>query len=364
MTERPAYRKPVAFRLDDPQVVVAEAGDQEARLRGRRQILIDPEPEASAVPVVQPSLAPRRRLPWAKLFWSAAGGLVSLGLSLAVVRLIEDLFARAPWLGWVGLALAALAGVALLAVVAREAIGLARLAAVEKLRERAASAIALDDGDAARALVRDLLAFARPSPRLAHGRAMLEGHLQDIIDGADLVRLAERDLMPELDAEARRLVANAAKRVSVVTAVSPRAAVDMAFVLFSALKLIRALAELYGGRPGTLGLIRLVRLTITHLAVTGGMAAGDSIVQQMLGHGVAAKLSARLGEGVLNGLLTARLGLAAIEVARPLPFSALPAPNVSDLAGGLLRGRGQENLAEKPAGQPRGSTSEGTASGR
>jgi putative membrane protein len=67
------------------------------------------------------------------------------------------------------------------------------------------------------------------------------------------------------------------------------------------------------------------------------MAAGDSIVQQMLGHGVAAKLSARLGEGVLNGLLTARLGLAAIEVARPLPFVALRPPAISDLAAGVLR---------------------------
>jgi uncharacterized membrane protein YcjF (UPF0283 family) len=47
------------------------------------------------------------------------------------------------------------------------------------------------------------------------------------------------------------------------------------------------------------------------------MAASDSLIQQVIGHGVAAKLSARLGEGVLNGLLTARLGLAAIEAITP-----------------------------------------------
>ena len=108
--------------------------------------------------------------------------------------------------------------------------------------------------------------------------------------------------------------------------------------------MIRRLAELYGGRPGMLGLVRLVRQIVTHLAVTGGIAAGDSLIQQVLGHGVAAKLSARLGEGVLNGLLTARLGLAAIEVARPLPFAALPKPALSDIAGDLLRRR------EEPAG--------------
>jgi putative membrane protein len=89
-------------------------------------------------------------------------------------------------------------------------------------------------------------------------------------------------------------------------------------------------------------MIRLMRHTIAHLAITGGMAASDSLIQQMLGHGVAAKLSHRLGEGILNGLLTARLGLAAIDVTRPLPFNALPRPVLSDLAKDLLRKRDEE----------------------
>ena len=71
-------------------------------------------------------------------------------------------------------------------------------------------------------------------------------------------------------------------------------------------------------------------------------AASDSLVQQMLGHGIAAKLSQRLGEGMLNGLLTARLGLAAIDVTRPLPFAALPPPKLSDLASDLLRRKEEE----------------------
>ncbi|MBX6426886.1 MAG: TIGR01620 family protein [Variibacter sp.] len=342
MSERHPHRKPAAFRLDDPHVVVAGAADaaDAARARHGPHAIVNPEPEVETLPALVPVESPRRRRwPWATLFWSSLGGLVSLALGLAVARLIEDLFARASWLGWAGLALAGAAALALLVVVAREAAGLARLATVESLRARAAEVIALDDRDGARNLVRDLITFARAAPRLAHGRAALESHAHDIIDGADLVRLAERELLAPLDAEARRLVATAAKRVSVVTAVSPRAAVDMVFVLVTAVRLIRSLAELYGGRPGTLGLLRLVRLVVAHLAVTGGMSAGDSLIQQMLGHGLAAKLSARLGEGVLNGLLTARLGLAAIEVARPLPFAALDPPSMADLAGGLLRRR-------------------------
>ena len=78
------------------------------------------------------------------------------------------------------------------------------------------------------------------------------------------------------------------------------------------------------------------------------MAASDSLIQQMLGHGVAAKLSHRLGEGILNGLLTARLGLAAIDVTRPLPFNALPRPVLSDLAKDLLSKR-EDDAPVEPA---------------
>jgi putative membrane protein len=101
------------------------------------------------------------------------------------------------------------------------------------------------------------------------------------------------------------------------------------------LRLIRRLAVLYGGRPGTIGFIRLARETISHLALTGGMAAGDSLVQQIVGHGVAARLSARLGEGVINGLLTARVGIAAIEVCRPLPFVVGTLPRIADVMAAL-----------------------------
>jgi putative membrane protein len=40
---------------------------------------------------------------------------------------------------------------------------------------------------------------------------------------------------------------------------------------------------------------------------------------------------------MLNGLLTARLGLAAIEVTRPLPFAELRRPSLNDLVGSMLR---------------------------
>lgn len=332
-TRTTAARRPQAFRLDDPDVVLAEEG----RAAPRGSIVVTPTPLAVEPEEAPPLPAPPPRTSrWATLFWSGLGGLVSMGLGLAISKLIEDLFARSDWLGYAGLGFAVLFVVGALAIVGKELFGLMRLRTLNALREQAAGAIQKDDRREAEAVTRELLALTKTSARLHRARTELSGHLGEIIDGADLVRLTERHLMAPLDAEATQLVANAAKRVSVVTAVSPRAAVDLIFVLVTAVTLVRRLAYLYGGRPGALGMIRLFRQVVAHLAVTGGMAAGDSLVQQLLGHGIAAKLSARLGEGVVNGLLTARLGLAAIEVTRPLPFAAVPPPALSDVASGFI----------------------------
>jgi putative membrane protein len=341
MNDRSKSRRPATFRLDDPAVTVIDADDSGKPARGTVQIT--PEPDAAQLPVpIEAPAVPRRAFGWGTMFWSGVVGLVLLGLGLGVTHLIEDLFARSESLGVIGIAFTAAAAVALGVITLRELLALVRLATIEKLHARAESVLLSDDRDESRTILRDLLKLAHEKPQLARARTALTGHADEIIDGADLIKLAERELMTPLDMEARRLVSSAAQRVSIVTAISPRAAIDILFVFVASLRLIRQLARLYGGRPGALGMIRLLRHVIAHLAITGGMAASDSVVQQMLGHGIAAKLSQRLGEGMLNGLLTARLGLAAIDVTRPLPFTALPRPALTDLARDLLTKRDDE----------------------
>jgi putative membrane protein len=315
------------------------------------------EAEAKAfVASYEPSVAPARLqrksslvksaiLSWAGLFWASAGGLVSLAFGLWLARLIEDLFSWYPAFGLAGLVLAGLAGLALLVLGVREIGGFLRQRHISDLHAGLGRAREADDFDGARRLTRQLSALYSAKPEAAHARNQLRELSHDIVDGRDLIDIAERTLIAPLDAEVRREIARAAKRVSMVTALAPRAIIDLIFVAAQAVRLIRRVAVIYGGRPGFLGLLKLLRSIAAHIAVTGGMAAGDSLIQQFLGHGIAAKLSVRLGEGVLNGMLTARVGLSAVAVCRPLPFASGKAPKVADVAPFLFKSDRSEKKA-------------------
>src|SRR4029079_13433581 len=107
-------------------------GAYERAAPARAPVHTAPEADPATLPVpIDPPLVPvRRGFRWGTLFWSAVGGLVLLASGLGVVNLIEDLFARSETLGYVALAFAAAAALALAVVIGREAFGLARLAAI------------------------------------------------------------------------------------------------------------------------------------------------------------------------------------------------------------------------------------------
>ena len=347
-----APRRPASFRLETPGPPhPAEAAGIEASRKPRpfdAGIVVPDEVDAfeqgdPALAVPPPATAPRRRSFLVRLFVGAFGSLLALAAGLWADQLVRTLFARAEWLGFLAAALAAVAAAALMVILARELWALSRLASVEKLRARAIDAIERDDARGARAVAEELAAFVAGRPETAAGRRALVEMKGDIIDGAGLVRIAEREMLGPLDDRARVMILDAAKRVSVVTAVSPRALVDIAYVTFESGRLIRRLSALYGGRPGTLGFFRLSRNVLAHLAVTGAIAAGDEFVHQIVGQGLAARLSAKLGEGLVNGMLTARIGIAAMETTRPLPFAALPRPRMTDFLSALSSFARQKN---------------------
>lgn len=319
-------RKPGAFELDDPALVIEDVGEME----GERL-------PAAAGPAAGDPLKERRGPAWGSIFLGALAGLLLLAFTLWVEGLVRELMAREDWLGWLAIGLFALAAFALLMLILREVLGLVRLSSMTVRRQKAEVALHLGDAKAARAVARELREQFSGRPALAQALARLRKHDGDVMDARQVMSLTERELLAPIDREARAIIANAARRVSVVTAISPSALVDVGFVSYENFRMLRMLASVYGGRPGFLAIMRLLRMVAGHLAVTGGLAITDDFAQQLIGHGLTARLSRRLAEGVINGGFTVRIGLAAIEILRPLPYIETRPPKLRDFLTDLFR---------------------------
>ena len=322
MSGTPQNRAPAAFSLDDPGLKI------EAPI----------EPAAAAEPLaLPPPASPRRLTSWGAIFWSATGGLVFLWLLLWVQQTVLSLLARSDWLGWAATVLFAAAGLAFAMIVGREIAGLLRLSAITGLRRRAEAALAAEDVREARAAAAELRAMFKDRRELGEGLARLKQHQRDVLDAAQMLTLAERELLLPLDRLARAAIGASGRRVSVVTTLSPAAIIPIAFVAYENFRMLKALAGIYGGRPGFFAILRLLRLIAGHLAVTGGLAFTDDIVQQFIGHGLTARLSHRLGEGLVNGGFTIRIGIAAVELLRPLPYIEARKPRLREFMAEFLK---------------------------
>jgi putative membrane protein len=257
----------------------------------------------------------------------AALALAGLWLGVAAWDWAWALVARVPLLGALAWILIAALALALVAALVREALGWRRLGRLDGLRQRAEAALAAGDLAAAQGVSAGLA-------RLYGGAAGDEG----LLDADAVIEAAERRWLAGADAAARAEVEAHARQVALITAMVPLALADVAAALVLNLRMARRVAAVYGGRPGVLGSWRLIRAVAAHLAATGALAVGDDLVGHALGGGVLAKLSRRFGEGAINGALTARVGLSAMQVCRPLPFRALPRPGLAAVAARALAG--------------------------
>lgn len=295
----------------------------------------DPPSGAAMVRMAELAARPRRGGGW---FWPLAGSLLSLVVSVAAYDYLTGLIAEYPAIGWLALALTLMLAAVVLGQVVREVWAIRKLARIDRFRAAALAATALTDASAARRVSEDLDAFYAGRPEMKWSRELLAEQRAGLLDPDAVIAATERTLMAPLDAAARREIEAASRAVAAATAVIPLALVDVLAAASQNIRMIRRIAEVYGAHAGLFGSLRLLREVASHLLATGAVAVGDDLIGSVAGGHVFARLSRRFGEGVVNGALTARVGIAAMEVCRPLPFAALDRPKVSNIIGRALTG--------------------------
>lgn len=279
----------------------------------------------------------RRAFPgkWAwKLALSALAALVGTAVTLWIAGLAASAAAWNPWLGAaVGVLGLVMVG-ALIAALLAELLTFARLRSLERRRHAAELAEVGHDLAAARKLVEGLAEFLGTAK---DRRSALAHDLSQATEADHALRLGERHLLRAADIEAERVVSRAVRDVALATAVMPSAALDAAFVGWRNMRMLRQVAQAYGLRPGLLGSLRLLGGAFGNLALAGALEVGQEALIHTLGAGVARKFAGRMGEGLANAVLMARLGRAAILMLRPLPWQDREAPSLQRLLAGLQR---------------------------
>lgn len=143
-------------------------------------------------------------------------------------------------------------------------------------------------------------------------------------DPAALTKLIEDEIdaiLEPLDVQGRNEVWQCATQVAVLTAVNPSSLLDVLITFLRNLELMARLAELYYGRPGVLGTLRVAR-DVLAVAATAGLIervtdSAAEVIAEVSGTWVG-RFAGPLGQGVTNGVLTLRLGEAATHRCRSL----------------------------------------------
>lgn len=333
-------RAPRVFTLDDPALEKPATDPVEQPITSRARAAGNNETtQGRARPQLRPLSTNdlKRGLRWGSILFSAMMSLATLAAGLWFTRFVSVAVERNDWLGWVATVLFTTIAVALCVLVLREVIGFSRLAKLSKLRKTLTALTANPDLKTEKQSVRDLASHYANRPDAAWGLARLNDHANDVLAPGELLRLADREVLAPIDAEARRTIMVSGRRVATVTALSPMAWIAVGFVFFENVKMFRTIAGLYGGRPGVIGGLRLARLVVGHIIATGGIAMTDDLLGQFLGQDMLRRLSQKLGEGAFNGALTARLGVAAVEVTRPMPFIDTEPLRVREIFGEIFK---------------------------
>lgn len=345
---------PVKPRLDFAGQDQPLAPPEEPRLRGALTFnaqqdagfhpLPPEEDEGRAEQLLVSALRPRRSL-WRRMVIAGTGLLLVSGVAQAAMWSVRA-WQQQDWLalGTLGAGvLFVLAGAGSLATEWRRLYRLRQRADERELAGELLRSHALGRGRefclrlAKQAGIDD----NHPALRRWHA-ALVESH-----SDREVVALYAKLVQPVLDAQARREISRSAAESALMIAVSPLAIVDMGFIAWRNLRLINRIAGLYGIEVGYFSRLKLFRLVLLNIAFAGVSEWVREVGMDWMSQDLTARLSARMAQGMGAGLLTARLGIKAMELCRPLPWIDGDKPRLGDYRREII-GQLRAMAARKP----------------
>jgi putative membrane protein len=295
---------------------------------------IDSEREEGQVEgIIHRALKPKRSL-WRKMV-VAGVGLFGLSTVAQGIQWINQAWQQQDWIALGASCAGGLIIVAGIGAVTSEWRRLYRLRERSEERDIAKELLSSHGMDKGRQFCQKIAAQAgldKNHPAVLRWQTALHETHSD----REVVELYAKMVQPVLDKQARADISRYAAESTLMIAVSPLALVDMAFIAWRNIKLINQIARIYGIELGYFSRLRLFRLVLINIAFAGATELVREVGMDWLSQDIAARLSARAAQGIGAGLLTARLGIKAMELCRPLPWLENDKPKLGDFRKELL----------------------------
>ena len=205
------------------------------------------------------------------------------------------------------------------------------LEALESIQKQASRLSDIDDFGSAKGFIHELKAFYTDKPQGVYFQKCID-QLPDYSNDREVVDHIERVFLQPLDKEALRRVSNFSLQTSTAVAISPWASLDMLLSLWRSVKMIDDVAQVYGMRPSLMNRYKLLKQVIHQLAF---VAVSEVMIDQFMEEFGSSTLtgiaSARLGQGLGAGIYSARIGISAMKVSRPISFSQKNQPKTKSV---------------------------------
>lgn len=269
-----------------------------------------------------------------KKWWVFLSAAILLAASAELVFFIIAMVEKVDWLAGVWLTIFSALGVLVLRQILVEYRGLKQLKRQGDIRSQSeqmanTSVIGLAE--------QHCLKIANSLPNdyqnlVATWRNSFDSHHSD----SEVLRLFEHQVLAPIDKLAIKQVSKNASAASVMIAVSPFALLDMLIVLWRNIRMMNQVSEIYGLHLGYWGRVKLIRKIFHTMLYAGAAEILSDAGNYALSAGITGKLSTRVAQGMGAGVLTARIGLKAINESRPLPWISQTKPGLSGISKQLL----------------------------
>lgn len=176
----------------------------------------------------------------------------------------------------------------------------------------------------------------RRLPQSAQSEKRWLSQLDDAYNGEEVLYLFSQTVLDPIDQRVKKLISKSAVESAALVALSPLAVADILMVAWRNFALVNQISRAYGIEMGYFSRLKLFKLVLTNMVFAGATELALEAGTELISQNLTAKISSRAAQGIGVGLLTARLGLKAMEFCRPVAFQAENRPKLAEIRQTLL----------------------------